>query len=126
VVQLAWVMLGGAAGSGARYLVGIAVIQRFGTTFPWGTLGINLVGSLLLGAVWSLCDAGTLSADARLALGTGVLGGFTTYSTFSAEAATLLAEGATGRAAAYVAATVLGGLAASFAGFWLGRAAVQP
>ncbi len=121
--QLAWVMLGGAAGSGARYLVGIVVTQRVGTSFPWGTLGINLVGSLLLGLLWSWCDRGVLSPTSRTALGTGVLGGFTTYSTFSAEAAMLLSSGATGRAAAYLLATVIGGLAASFLGLWLGRGA---
>ncbi|MBA2320237.1 MAG: CrcB family protein [Deltaproteobacteria bacterium] len=112
-------MLGGALGSGARHVVGLAADARWGPGFPWGTLGINLAGSFLLGVVLSLSDGGTLSPTARVALGTGVLGGFTTYSTFSAEAVRLLSAGGLA-GPSYVAATVIGGLLATAAGFAVG------
>lgn len=120
MADLAWVMVGGAVGSGARHLVGVAVLARWGPGFPWATLGVNLLGALLLGVLWSLCDAGTLSPTARVALGTGLLGGFTTYSTFSTEAVRLFAANAP-VGALYVAITVIGGLAASWLGLFVGR-----
>jgi CrcB protein len=116
--DLGLVMVGGALGSGLRHLVAVAVRTP---GFPWATLGVNLVGSLVLGIVWSLVDRGSLPPAAKVALGTGVLGGFTTYSTFSAEWARLLSGGQWPSAVAYGVATVGGGLACSFAGFWLGR-----
>jgi fluoride exporter len=85
------VALGGALGSVARYLTTLATIRWIGIEFPWGTLAVNLVGSLLIGIVHELgATAASLSPDARLFLTTGVMGGLTTYSAFSYETARLL------------------------------------
>jgi CrcB protein len=84
---------------------------RFGQAFPWGTLTINVVGSVLMGVVtgWFALRGGP--PQARLFLATGVLGGFTTFSTFSLEAVTLIERGDWGAALAYVLVSVLAGIA---------------
>lgn len=121
-MQLAWICLGGAVGSGARHLLSDWVLRLAGPSFPFGTLAVNLIGSLLLGLVMSVgLESDLLSPALRLALTTGVLGGFTTYSTFSYETIRLLHEGAWGVAALNVALTVTTCLAASFAGLAAGR-----
>ena len=85
------VALGGALGSVARYLTTILAIRCVGMDFPWGTLTVNLIGSLLIGVVHELgTTAASLSPDARLFLATGIMGGLTTYSAFSYETARLL------------------------------------
>ena len=108
--RLALVVVGGGAGAGLRFLVGLRVPVA---AYPWHTLGINAVGSFVLGllAVWCRDRPGWYAL-----LGIGVCGGFTTFSTFSLETLTLLDEGRTGRAAGYV----LGSVAAGLAGAWLG------
>jgi CrcB protein len=117
-----WVGLGGALGSIARYHVGALTTRRW-PGFPWGTLAVNVVGSLALAIVMALALRGRLDDTARVALAAGVLGGFTTYSTFNYETIALAQAGAWGKAAIYVAATVLGCLAAGAAGWLLARAA---
>jgi CrcB protein len=120
VTTLWWVMLGGALGSGARYLVGQWAAAAFGLTFPYGTLLINLAACLVLGAVVQL--SGAWNPELRAAVTIGFLGGFSTYSSFNHETIALLSSGATGAAAAYVAITLVGGLAAGALGMILGRA----
>ncbi len=118
------VCAGGALGSGARYLVGSWVALHWGTTFPWGTLAINLAGSFLISVVMVLgLEAGWLGADLRILLAVGVLGGFTTYSSFNYETLALAQRGATGLAAVYVAATILGAMAMGLIGLWMARTA---
>lgn len=91
--------------------------------FPWGTLAVNLLGSLLLMLLATVAvRTGRVPEATRLALGTGVLGGFTTYSAFNYETITLAQNGAWGRAAGYVGLTVMGCLAAGAVGWGLGRA----
>lgn len=121
VERLLWVMLGGALGSGARFLAAGWVQRSLGGNFPWGTLSVNLAGSFLLGVLVPLSLRGQLlSPVASLALSVGLLGGFTTYSSFSVETLALLQEGATATALANIAATLLACLAASWLGFALG------
>jgi CrcB protein len=115
-----WVALGGALGSVARYHVGLFASAR-AQAFPWGTLAVNLLGSLLMGIVAQLVLRGRLDDATRIALASGVLGGFTTYSSFNAETIALAQSGAWGRAAIYVAATLLGGLALGIGGWFLAR-----
>jgi CrcB protein len=118
-----WVCLGGAAGSGARYLLSGWVGERLGAGFPWGTLSVNLVGSFALGALMEFAQTATwVSPTAQLALTVGVLGGFTTYSTFNYETLANLQQGAWGLAATNVGATVVGCLAAGFLGLVSARA----
>jgi fluoride exporter len=107
------VCLGGAFGTGARYLLGTWAVRSWGDRFPFGTLAINALGSFLLVVILILGTQGRLlSPNARVVLGTGVMGGFTTYSTFNYEALRFLQQGAYGAASLYVAVTVFGCLAA--------------
>jgi fluoride exporter len=117
-----WICLGGAVGTGARHLMSGGVLRLLGSSFPYGTLAVNVLGSFLLGALMQVGLASdALSPTARLALGTGVLGGFITYSTFSYETMRLLQEGAWLPALLNVAITVTLCLAACFFGFASGR-----
>jgi CrcB protein len=96
-----------------------------GTAFPYGTLAVNLIGSFALGAImWIVLHTALLGPDTRLALTTGVLGGFTTYSAFNFETLQLLQERAWRVAALYVGLTLLGCLLVGWLGWsgagWLG------
>jgi CrcB protein len=116
------VCLGGAVGSGARYLVAIGATAAFGTALPFGTLIVNVAGSFLMAFLMATSVAtDILSPDVRLLLTTGVMGGFTTYSAFNYETSQYLRNGASGLAALYVVATLAGCLAAGFAGFMVAR-----
>ncbi len=120
--RLLWVSLGGAAGTAARYLVSGWVVRLAGPTWPFGTFTVNFLGSFtlaLLMIVGTATDA--LSPELRLALTTGAMGGFTTYSTFSYETAKLLEQGAWTPAILNVTITVVVCLAATFLGLGLGR-----
>jgi CrcB protein len=117
------VCLGGAAGTGARYLVGGWVAQAFGSAFPWGTLGINALGSFLISIIMHLgLVAGVVAPELRVVLTVGVMGGFTTYSSFNYETLSYLEKGAWMVGLLYVAATVLGCFAAGVLGLAAGRA----
>ncbi|GAB6841149.1 CrcB protein [Methylorubrum rhodinum] len=104
------VFLGAGLGGVLRHGVNLAAL-RLGSSFPWGTLGINVLGSVLMGAVtgWFALRGG--SPQARLFFATGVLGGFTTFSTFSLEAFTLIERGDWAAALFYVLVSVLAGIA---------------
>ncbi len=116
------VCLGGAAGTGARYLVGGWVAATFGPTFPYGTLGINALGSFLISAIMHVgLVAGAISPDLRVVLATGVMGGFTTYSSFNYEMLSYLQRGALLLGVAYCAATVGGCLLFGYLGLALAR-----
>ncbi len=120
-MSLLYVMLGGAFGSGARYLTGLATLSLFGPALPYGTLAVNLIGGLLMGAlVGTLARVGD-GGTWRLLLGVGVLGGFTTFSSFSLDAVTMIERGQTGIAFGYVLVSVVGSIAALFAGLSLTR-----
>jgi CrcB protein len=117
-----WVCLGGAIGTGARYWLSGWTQRLAGPGFPAGTLAVNVIGSLLLGIVMEVGVTGGLLPPAlRLTLATGVIGGFTTYSTFNYETIEYLRESAWPLAAANVLITVSVCLGAGFAGLALGR-----
>jgi CrcB protein len=121
-MSLLYVMLGGAFGSGARYLTGRATLSLFGPDFPYGTLAVNLIGGLLMGAlVGVLARMANGGETWRLLLGVGVLGGFTTFSSFSLEAAMMIERGQLGVALGYVAMSAIGAIAAVFVGLTLAR-----
>ncbi len=118
------VMVGGAVGAGARYLVGGALLRAVGAGFPWGTLAVNLIGGLLMGVlVGVLARASDGDEQARLLLGVGVLGGFTTFSAFGLETWLMIERGQVAVAFAYVAASVIGAVALTGAGLILVRSA---
>lgn len=116
MTSLALVALGGAAGSVLRYLTSVLAIELLGPAFPWGTLAVNAIGSLVIG----MMAGADVEGQARLLLVTGVLGGFTTFSAFSLEA-TMLWDRAPALSIAYVAASITLGGALCLAGFWLFR-----
>lgn len=108
-VSYFWVALGGALGSCARYAAGQLVARFSGSAFPWSTLLVNVSGSLLIGILAGLVSADGkpwLSADARAFLMVGMLGGFTTFSSFSLETLNLARNGDWLGAGANVAASV--------------------
>jgi CrcB protein len=124
-VRLFWICLGGAFGTGARYLLGGFIDRATGSAFPFGTLAINASGSFLIAVIMELAAASTwVPPELRLALTTGVMGGYTTYSTFNYETLRLLEQGAWLLGAANLAATVAGCLAAGLGGLLLARAIV--
>jgi CrcB protein len=120
-MSLLYVMLGGAFGSGARYLTGRATLSLFGPDFPYGTLAVNLIGGLLMGALAGSLARASSAETWRLLLGVGVLGGFTTFSAFSLDTVTMIERGQIGIALGYVALSVVGSIAALFAGLSLAR-----
>lgn len=116
---------GGAIGSMLRYLTGLWALHRFGPSFPWGTLWVNVTGSFLIGVLAELIMRKFgASAEMRVFLITGVLGGYTTFSAFSLDAIMLFERGDIALAATYVAASVVLSLLAVFGGLALMRAIV--
>ena len=125
MIQTLLVVLGGGIGAAARHGVNVAAARWLGTAFPWGTLTVNIVGSLAMGllAAWFAfrADAG-LTQHARLFLTTGILGGFTTFSAFSLDAAVMWERDAFIMAGVYVVVSVVVSILALFAGFAVVRA----
>ena len=118
------VMFGGAIGAGARHLVGRAVLAATGASFPYATMAVNIAGGLLMGLLaGGLLRLGAAGEAWRLLLGVGVLGGFTTFSSFSLDAVTLAQRGDVAAAALYVLVSVAGSIAALLAGLAVARAA---
>jgi CrcB protein len=116
------VFLGGGIGAAMRHGVNVASVRQFGTDFPYGTLLINVTGSLIMGlAAGYFALKGDAAQPLRLFLTTGILGGYTTFSAFSLDAALLYERGALGLAAAYVVASVALSIAGLFAGLALVR-----
>src|SRR5947207_1050953 len=106
-MRLLLVLAGGALGSAVRYLVATAMADRFGAAFPWGTLTVNIAGSFLIGLVAPLADeAGAIGPQARVFIVVGILGGFTTFSSFSLETLHLIEQHEIVRAALNVAGSL--------------------
>lgn len=118
VVRVALVGLAGALGATVRYWIGTSIGVR---SFPWATLGINVLGSFLLGLVLGGPAAGRWSATTTTAVTVGFLGAFTTFSTFAFETTDLLRAHRPGTAVAYVASSLLLGLGGSALGFVIAR-----
>lgn len=108
--------IGSFIGGISRYLLSQLVQSKFLSTFPFGTLGVNIIGCFLIGLVFGLADRGNLTQEWRLFLATGIMGGFTTFSAFSNETVSMLRDGQLWYAAAYVISSVLLGLIATFIG----------
>jgi len=119
-VERALIIFGsGGVGCVARYLVGQAVGRR---GFPFATLIVNLLGSFLIAFIFELAIARKdIPANLQLALTTGFMGGFTTYSSFNFETTQLVLDGHAGRGLVNVGVTLAGGIAAGLLGLWLAR-----
>lgn len=117
-MKIFYVGVGGAIGAMLRVFISEAVPLT--TPFPFATLGVNLFGSLLLGFLLTTTTA-IRNSDIKLMLTTGILGAFTTFSTFSYETLQLLQEGMVGYALLYVSTSIVGGLLCSASGVWMAR-----
>ena len=106
--------IGSFIGGISRYLLSRAIQNKFLSAFPYGTLGINIIGCFLIGIVFGLSDRGNITVEWRLFWATGVLGGFTTFSAFSNETVSLLRNGQIWYAFTYIAASIVIGLIATF------------
>ena len=123
------VCVGGFLGTGARYGLNGWVAHRFGETFPWGTLTVNVAGSFAVGMLYFACGPDSpwiVSATTRQFLLAGVLGGFTTFSSFSIQTLNLLKDGELAAVGVNVIGSVALGLLAAFAGDALARAMWLP
>ena len=126
MTRLLLVALGGALGSMARYGVGLGAARLFpASTWPWGTLTVNVVGGLAMGLLvgWMGLRAGAGPESVRVFAAVGVLGGFTTFSAFSLETALMIERREYGLAGAYVLLSVVLAVAALMAGLMLARRA---
>lgn len=122
-MQWLLVMAGGALGAGGRHLVNRATLAWFGAGFPWGTLSVNLLGGLGMGLLAGIVARHGGAEGWRLFLGTGLIGGFTTFSAFSLDIVTMADRGQPGLAIGYAALSVGGAAAALVLGLELARAA---
>lgn len=117
------VCAGGAFGTGLRYLLSTWSVRAFGPRFPYGTILVNVIGSFLLALILQRSsETSLLGAEARLIIGTGILGGFTTYSTFNYDTLALMRDGAWTLALTNVAVTLCGCLLAGMLGIAAGKA----
>lgn len=122
MTRLLLVCLGGALGTGLRYLASLGAARWLGVDFPYGTLVVNLTGAFLIGLVQQIGLGTTLLPDdTRLFLTTGLMGGLTTYSTFSYETVRLAQEGEWGLAGVNVVVTTAACLALCVLGMATGR-----
>ncbi len=117
------VMIGGALGALARYQFGRMAGRLLSNSWPWGTLGVNIIGGLAMGllAGWLARHGSGVGEQARLLIGVGVLGGFTTFSAFSLETALMIERGQLGGAAVYAVLSVALSVAALFGGLFTMR-----
>lgn len=122
IIEILCIAAGGAAGSVARYGLQGLVQYRIlpGSVFPWGTLVVNLLGSLAIGFLYELGYT-YMPNNIRLLVFVGILGGFTTFSSFGLETFNLIRDGEAGRAALNVLASNVIGIALVFVGFFAAR-----
>ena len=116
-----WICLAGAAGTGARYLIAVWAAQRLGSTFPYGTLVVNLIGCFAIAALMHAALTLGWPATTRAAVTIGFIGGLTTYSSFNYETMRLVEEGASTTAVLNLALTVVGGFMAGWLGLLTAR-----
>lgn len=122
MIEFLFVCVGAAIGAPARYLTDRAVQARHDTVVPWGTMTVNVVGSMVLGLLTGVATSHHVSEAVALGLGTGLCGALTTYSTFSYETFRLYESGARLYAALNIAISLLAGLGAALLGLAIGSA----
>jgi CrcB protein len=121
-MTILWVGLGGFLGANARYFLGAAIMQRWGGIFPWGTLVVNITGSFILGFFMAFAQSRPwVQPNFRLLFAVGIVGGYTTFSTFTYDSVRLALDGELLLATANVTTSVLLGCLAVIAGIILGE-----
>jgi CrcB protein len=124
--SIGWVLLGGGLGSGARFLLQKWASHALGTTFPYGTLLVNIAGCLLIGFFFPFTSRNGLNnPNAQLFLMTGLCGGFTTFSAITFESMVMLQNDRWAAFLLYASASVFLGLIATLAGDWLAKTIIQ-
>ncbi len=118
IEKIAYIFVGGGIGSVLRYTA-VSGMQRHAPDYPWGTVCVNVTGSFLIGIAWALCNTFDLSPNSRTFIFVGLLGGFTTFSSFSLDTMNLLNAGKITGALSYAVGTTLSGILAVFLGFFL-------
>jgi CrcB protein len=121
MLKLLAVMTGGSIGAASRYLLFLLVQRLAGSSFPAGTLAANLLGSFMIGLLWSLFEGTRLTNEWRLFIFTGFLGGFTTFSTFARETTQLFKVGEWKTALLYAGISNIVGVALVLAGYYVSR-----
>jgi CrcB protein len=119
--SVVYVILGATIGATGRYALTGWVSRVTSTPFPWGTLSVNLLGCFVIGVVWGLGERALWAPSLRTFLFIGILGSFTTFSSFGLETVHLLRDGELGRVAGYVLGSNIGGLALVWIGMALSR-----
>jgi len=117
-----YLITGGVIGTFFRYVIAQAIQRNAQSLFPWGTLCVNLTGSFAIGILWALLEPFHSNHPLRLFLIIGLLGGFTTFSSFSMECLVLFKSGAIKNALLYILSSNIGGIALAFSGYWLAGA----
>ncbi|MDD3723005.1 MAG: fluoride efflux transporter CrcB [Lutibacter sp.] len=102
-----------------RYVLSQFIQTKFLSTFPFGTLGVNILGCFAIGLIFALSERTNMSPEIRLFLATGICGGFTTFSAFSNETFSLMRDGQLFYASAYITSSILFGVFATFIGYSL-------
>lgn len=111
---------GGFVGSIARFLSSQLIVRYYPSSFPWGTLTVNVVGCFLIGVIYAFSEKGNLlSPEMRLLLATGFCGGFTTFSSFAYESIALMKDGELFYTFLYVAASIVIGFMAAYVGVFI-------
>jgi len=118
MLKLFILMIGGAIGTGLRYISTSLTHKVLGYHFPWGTLAVNLSGCFLIGIAWALLEEHHINLNFKLFLFTGIFGGYTTFSAFAIENVSLVRGEQVGLALVNILATNILGLALVFAGFY--------
>lgn len=121
IQKLLAVALGGSFGAVMRYLIFLIYEKSHSYSFPWATLAVNLVGSFLIGLLWGLFDKYYVSPGLRLFIFVGILGSFTTFSTFAFDVFSMSKDGNIRNLIFYVSATNILGITLAFAGYYLSK-----
>ena len=124
--KILFILAGGAVGAILRYASSLLAYQWLGDKFPWGTLLVNVIGSFAAGFVWAFLDETTGQARTNAFFFIGLLGAYTTFSTYALEALRLFQDGQTATAITHLIANNIGALVAVIAGFWLSRLLFAP
>ena len=117
--KLLWIALGGSIGAIARFIIFQLFEKYHHTAFPWATLTINLIGSFLIGFLWAYFGKYFVSPGFRMFIFIGILGSFTTFSTFSFDVFSLVQDGAFRSAILYILLTNILGVALAFTGYYI-------
>ncbi|MDD5258388.1 MAG: fluoride efflux transporter CrcB [bacterium] len=120
-MPLLYAIIGGGIGSGLRYLMTDWTHKQTAGVFPWGTLWVNLIGSCLIGILWELSERVSIAPDLRVFVLVGILGGFTTFSSYALETINLFRAGETGYAFINIITTNVLGLVLVVAGVILSK-----